>query len=69
MKDNRSQPHKITINYVFVSSTAGGIVRHLSREHKVVLPCGKIISPGSRNGGIQRNLLDILHADPTNPRD
>jgi hypothetical protein len=25
--------------------------------------------PGSRNGGTQRNLLDMLHADPTNPRD
>ncbi|KAI8417250.1 hypothetical protein FOFC_03563 [Fusarium oxysporum] len=51
MKDNRSQPHKIvwicercflrnrlkTTNYVFVASTAGGIVWHLSREHKVVV--------------------------------
>ncbi|RKK11157.1 hypothetical protein BFJ66_g18341 [Fusarium oxysporum f. sp. cepae] len=50
MKDNRSQPHKIvwicercflrnrlkTTHYVFIASTAGGIVRHLSREHKVV---------------------------------
>ncbi|EGU73571.1 hypothetical protein FOXB_15921 [Fusarium oxysporum f. sp. conglutinans Fo5176] len=83
MKDNRSQPHKIvwicercflrnrlkTTNYVFVASTAGGIVRHLSREHKVVPPCGKMTGPGSRNGGTQRNLLDMLHADPTNPRD
>ncbi|KAJ9419097.1 hypothetical protein QL093DRAFT_2565266 [Fusarium oxysporum] len=58
MKDNRLQPHKIvwicercflcnrpkTINYVFVASTAGGIIWHLSREYKVVV--------GSRNGGI-----------------
>lgn len=66
MKDNRSQPHKIvwicegcflrnrlkTTNYVFAASTAGGIVRHLSREHKVVvgaisprpIPCCSTIS-------------------------
>src|SRR6478736_9679893 len=58
MKDNRSQPHKIvwicercflrnrlkTTHYVFIASTAGGIVRHLSREHKVVVGA---ISPRS----------------------
>lgn len=57
MKDNRSQPHKIvwicercflrnrlrTTLYVFIASTAGSIVRHLRKEHKVVVcaipPC------------------------------
>lgn len=51
MKDNRSQPHKIvwvcercflrnklkTTNYVFIASTAGSIVRHLKKEHKVLV--------------------------------
>ncbi|KAF6527892.1 hypothetical protein HZS61_008209 [Fusarium oxysporum f. sp. conglutinans] len=83
MKDNRSQPHKIvwicercflrnrlkTTHYVFIASTAGGIVRHLSREHKVVPPSRQRTGPVSGNGGAQRNLLDMLHADPTNPRD
>ncbi|KNB17842.1 hypothetical protein FOXG_22068 [Fusarium oxysporum f. sp. lycopersici 4287] len=71
MKDNRSQPHKIvwicercflrnrlkTTNYVFVASTAGGIVRHLSREHKVVE--WRYTTESTRHA----------HADPTNPRD
>ncbi|KAG7423407.1 putative AC transposase [Fusarium oxysporum f. sp. raphani] len=39
-----------------------------SQPHKIP-PCGKMTDPGSRNGGTQRNLLDMLHADPTNPRD
>ncbi|KAH7471429.1 hypothetical protein FOMA001_g13061 [Fusarium oxysporum f. sp. matthiolae] len=39
-----------------------------SQPHKIP-PCGKMTGPGSRNGGTQRNLLDMLHADPTNPRD
>ncbi|KAG7408128.1 putative AC transposase [Fusarium oxysporum f. sp. raphani] len=83
MKDNRSQPHKIvwicercflrnrlkTTHYVFIASTAGAIVRHLSREHKVVPPSRQRTGPVSGNGGAQRNLLDMLHADPTNPRD
>jgi hypothetical protein len=51
MKDNRSQPHKIvwvcercflrnkpkTASYVFIASTAGSIVRHLKKEHKVLV--------------------------------
>lgn len=51
MKDNRSQPHKIlwicercflrnklkTTHYVFIASTGGSIVRHLRKEHKVVV--------------------------------
>ena len=51
MKDNRSQTHKIVwvcercflrnklkaTHYVFIASTAGSIVRHLRKEHKVVV--------------------------------
>jgi hypothetical protein len=57
MKDNRSRPHKIvwicercflrnrpkTTDYVYIASTGGGIVRHLRKEHEVVVcvipPC------------------------------
>lgn len=69
MKDNRSQPHKIvwicercflrnrlkTTHYVFIASTAGGIVRHLSREHKVVV-CAISPRPVSRRSMMRANL-------------
>lgn len=51
MKDTRSRPAKIiwvcercflrnklkTTNYVFVASTAGGIARHLKKEHNILV--------------------------------
>lgn len=51
MKDNRSQSHKIiwvcekcflrnklrSTHYVFIASTAGSIIRHLRKEHKVMV--------------------------------
>jgi hypothetical protein len=51
MKDNGSKNHKIvwvcercflceklnTTNYTFIASTAGSIVRHLRKEHKIVV--------------------------------
>jgi hypothetical protein len=57
MKDNSSRPHKIvwvcercflrnklkTTHYTFIASTAASIVRHLRKEHKIVVcalsPC------------------------------
>ncbi|KAM4060204.1 ribonuclease H-like protein [Hirsutella rhossiliensis] len=91
MKDNRSRPHKIvwicercflrdrpkTAHYVFIASTGGSVVRHLRKEHKVVVcatspyPISTSQRAGSvtGSGGAERNLLDMLRADPTNPRD
>ncbi|KJZ69473.1 hypothetical protein HIM_11135 [Hirsutella minnesotensis 3608] len=51
MKDNGSKNHKVvwvcercflceklnTTNYTFIASTAGSIVRHLRKEHKIVV--------------------------------
>ncbi|KID93789.1 Ribonuclease H-like protein, partial [Metarhizium majus ARSEF 297] len=82
MKDNRPQPHKIvwicetcflrnrprTADYVFIASTSGGIVRHLRKEHKILVGAVPGLLAGS-GGGTARNLLDMLRADPTNPRD
>ncbi|KAM7210106.1 hypothetical protein V8F06_014509, partial [Rhypophila decipiens] len=83
MKDNRSQPNKIvwicekcllrnkqkTTHYVFIASTGGSIVRHLKKEHKVLAPSGQCVGSVASSGGTERNLLDMLRADPTNPRD
>ncbi|KAF5121007.1 putative AC transposase [Metarhizium anisopliae] len=82
MKDNRSQPHKIVwicelcflrnrsraADFVFIASTSGGIARHLRKEHKI-LPPSQSSDPLSGSGGAERNLLGMLRADPTNPRD
>ncbi|KAM4056759.1 ribonuclease H-like protein [Hirsutella rhossiliensis] len=83
MKDNRSRPHKIvwicercflrdrpkTAHYVFIASTGGSVVRHLRKEHKVVPPSRQRAGSVTGSGGAERNLLDMLRADPTNPRD
>lgn len=101
MKDNGPELHRIvwvcerclirnkprTASYTFIASTAGSIVRHLRKEHRIVvctpdthlchahnmLICqtpsrqGANILPGG--GCAERNLLDMLRADATNPRD
>ncbi|KAL6405347.1 Ribonuclease H-like protein [Ilyonectria robusta] len=83
MKDNTSKSHKIVwvcercflrgkpkaTHYTFIASTAGSIVRHLKKEHKIMPPSGRDSSPVAGSGGTERNLLDMLRADPTNPRD
>ncbi|EFZ03855.2 hAT family dimerization domain protein [Metarhizium robertsii] len=83
MKDNRSQSHKIiwvcekcflrnklrSTHYVFIASTAGSIIRHLRKEHKVMPPSRQDASVIVGSGGAERNLLGMLRADPMNPRD
>ncbi|KAM4060270.1 reverse transcriptase (RNA-dependent DNA polymerase) [Hirsutella rhossiliensis] len=67
MKDNRSRPHKIHITSS--SLRLGSVVRHLRKEHKVVPPSRQRAGSVTGSGGAERNLLDMLRADPTNPRD
>ncbi|XP_044717053.1 reverse transcriptase (RNA-dependent DNA polymerase) domain-containing protein [Hirsutella rhossiliensis] len=47
----------------------GSVVRHLRKEHKVVPPSRQRAGSVTGSGGAERNLLDMLRADPTNPRD
>ncbi|WKT53989.1 hypothetical protein QSH57_004573 [Fusarium oxysporum f. sp. vasinfectum] len=61
MKDNRSQPHKI----VWICERC--FLRNRLKTTNYVFVAST--AGGSRNRGTQRNLLDMLHADPTNPRD
>lgn len=82
MKDHGSKPHKIVWvcercflrnktkapRYTFIASTAGNIVRLLRKEHGVVQPAGsEEVITGI--GAAKRSVLDMLCADPTNPRD
>jgi hypothetical protein len=83
MKDHGSEPHKIVwvcercflrnktkaVRYTFIASTAGSIVRHLRKEHKVVRPASSHEEVINGIGAARRNVLDMLRADPTNPRD
>ncbi|KAM3547718.1 hypothetical protein MY1884_009465 [Beauveria asiatica] len=83
MKDHSARPYKImwicegcflrkkinTRHYAFIASTSGSIVRHLRKEHKVVPPSLQGIQPAAESEGVERNVLDMLRADPTNPRD
>ncbi|KAK9445148.1 Ribonuclease H-like protein [Metarhizium brunneum] len=83
MKDHGTKPHKIVwvcekcflrnktkaARYTFIASTAGSIVRHLRREHKVVRPAGALEEVINGTGAARRNMLDMLRADTTNPRD
>lgn len=82
MKDHGSKPHKIiwvcercflrnktkAPRYTFIASTAGSIVRHLRKEHGVVQPAGPEEAI-TGTGAAKRSVLDMLRADPTNPRD
>ncbi|KAG7000368.1 hypothetical protein FOFC_03219 [Fusarium oxysporum] len=82
MKDNRPRTRKIvwvcercflrnkprTTDYVFIASTGGGIVRLLRKEHNIVPP-SQHARPVAGSGGTDRNILDMLRADPTNPSD
>ncbi|OAQ58230.1 ribonuclease H-like protein [Pochonia chlamydosporia 170] len=83
MKDHGSEPHKIVwvcercflrnrmkaTHYTFIASTAGSIVRHLRKEHKIFQPAGSREDGVVGTGSAQRSLLDMLRADPKNPRD
>ncbi|KHO10676.1 FluG domain-containing protein [Metarhizium robertsii ARSEF 23] len=83
MKDHGSESHKIVwvcercflrnktkaARYTFIASTAGSIVRHLRKEHKVVQPVGSHEEVALGTGAAKRNVLDMLRADPKNPRD
>ncbi|KAL3588058.1 hypothetical protein FPOAC2_13957 [Fusarium poae] len=62
----RNKPR--TTDYVFIASTGGGIVRHLRKEHNIVPP-SQHARPVAGSGGTDRNILDMLRADPTNPSD
>ncbi|KAJ3495227.1 hypothetical protein NLG97_g3547 [Lecanicillium saksenae] len=83
MKDHNSRPYKIMwvceecflhkkINirhYTFIASTGGSIVRHLRKEHKVLPPSQTGIRTVGESKSVKRNILDMLRADPSNPRD